>query len=333
MRFSVVVPAFNEERYLPRSLSSIRYADLALKDEFPGASADIIVVDNGSTDRTAAVAREFDAVVVQEPKRGIALARNAGARAAVGDVLVFLDADYRVLPSFLNRLAHGYRGDSSIAAAGVRVALEPSEIDPITRSLGYAGLALLRRIRNMSFGVATFRRDRFEALGGYDEGLFALEDVEILERLVRGSNRRFGRYRILRDVLVFASARGSGTASAAGTSAAARYPGGAVADRAAGRGVCHRRLLTRRGARPPLLRSGRCRAAGSRARPPAPSSRTWGCGRRAVARARTRGRPGGRAGPPRSGRRRPLGASRRGSGRGTGWRWRAPFSRGLALVG
>ena len=208
MRCSVVVPAFNEERYLPRSLSSLRYAELALKDAFAWASADLIVVDNGSTDDTAGVAGEFDALVVREPRRGIAAARNAGARAARGDVLVFIDADYRVLPSFLIRLAHRYRGDSSLAAAGVRVTLEPSEIDPITRTLGYAGLALLRQLRNMSFGVATFRRERFEALGGYDDGLFALEDVEILERLARESSRRGGRYRILRDVLVFASARG-----------------------------------------------------------------------------------------------------------------------------
>jgi glycosyltransferase involved in cell wall biosynthesis len=208
VRFSVVVPAFNEERYLPRSLSSLRQAALVLEDAFPGEAPEVIVVDNGSTDHTADVARDFEAVVVDEKRRGIAIARNAGARKATGDVLVFLDADYRVLPSFLTRVAHRYEQDPSMAGAGVRVALEPSEIDPITRSLGYAGLMLLRRVRNMSFGVATFRRDCFEALGGFDESLYAFEDVEILQRLAGSAHRAMGLYRILTDVLVLASARG-----------------------------------------------------------------------------------------------------------------------------
>lgn len=208
MRFSVVVPAFNEAGYLPRSLSSIRQAALVLGDMFPGEAPEVIVVDNGSTDETATVARDFGALVVDERRRGIAIARNAGAREARGDVLVFLDADYRVLPSFLTRMACGYAADASIAGAGVRVALEPTEIDPITRSLGYVGLMLLRRVRNMSFGVTTFRRECFEALGGFDEALYALEDVEILERLAGPAHRKLGGYQILTDVLVLASARG-----------------------------------------------------------------------------------------------------------------------------
>jgi len=168
----------------------------------------VIVVDNASTDRTAAIATEFGAQVVSEKRRGIALARNAGARAATGDVFVFLDADYRVLPSFLTRLTAHYRTDRAMAAAGVRVALEPTEIDPITRTVCYGALMLLRRFKRMSFGVASFRRNCFEALGGFDETLYALEDVEILERLAEPRHARLGRYRILDDLLVYASPRG-----------------------------------------------------------------------------------------------------------------------------
>ena len=216
MRFSVVIPAFNEARYLPRSLSSVRQAALVLADNFPGEVPEVVVVDNGSTDHTAAVARDFGAEVVEEPRRGIALARNAGARNALGDVLVFLDADYRVLPSFFTRLARSYDADPEMAAAGVRVALEPAEVDPITRSLSCVSLALLRRVTNMSFGVATFRSECFQKLGGYDESLYAMEDVEILRRLAGSQFRGSGRYSVVTEVLVLASARGFSRGGALG---------------------------------------------------------------------------------------------------------------------
>jgi glycosyltransferase involved in cell wall biosynthesis len=208
MRLSVIVPAFNEERYLPRSLSSVRQAALAFGDAFPGETIEVIVVDNGSTDQTATVAREHGAMVIPEGRRGIAVARNTGAAAAHGEILVFLDADYRVLPSFLARIAGRYADDASMAGAGVRVALEPTEIDPITRSIAAGALLVLRRTRSMSFGVASFRRECFDALRGYDESLYALEDVEILQRLASPRHRRLGRYRVLSDVCVLASARG-----------------------------------------------------------------------------------------------------------------------------
>lgn len=207
MKLSVVIPAFNEASYLPRSLSSLRQAELFLADRTPD-STQVIVVDNGSTDGTAGVAREFDVSVVSEQRRGIAIARNSGAGAATGDILIFLDADYRVLPSFLARITQTYKSQARLRAAGVRVALEPGEIDPITRGLGYAALAAVRALWNMSFGVATFRRDCFEALGGYDEGVYGVEDLDILERLRKTQPRGDDRYRVLNEILVFASPRG-----------------------------------------------------------------------------------------------------------------------------
>jgi glycosyltransferase involved in cell wall biosynthesis len=207
MRLSVVIPAFNEAKYLPRSLSSLRQAELFLVDR-TSDSTEIIVVDNASTDATAAVAQEFGIQVISESRRGIAIARNAGAGLATGEVLVFLDADYRVLPSFLARIAHAYSVESELRAAGVRVALEPWEIDPITRALGYATLATIRALANMSFGVATFRRECFDALGGYDEGVFGVEDLDILERLRKAQPRGRDRYRVLNEILVYGSARG-----------------------------------------------------------------------------------------------------------------------------
>src|SRR4051812_2646922 len=87
MKISVVVPAFNEEKLLGESLRAIREAMRVLGD------AELIVCDNNSTDRTAEIAREAGAKVVFEPVNQISRARNAGAKAASGDWLVFVDAD------------------------------------------------------------------------------------------------------------------------------------------------------------------------------------------------------------------------------------------------
>src|SRR5690348_10368111 len=91
MKISIIVPAFNEEKLLPRSLAAIRKAASAF--ERNGIETELVVCDNNSTDRTAAVARENGAIVAFEPINQISRARNGGARIATGDWLVFVDAD------------------------------------------------------------------------------------------------------------------------------------------------------------------------------------------------------------------------------------------------
>ena len=100
MLISVVIPAFNEELYLPATLSSLRDAISACR-----CSVELIVVDNESADHTREVARSFAATVVYEAVHNISRVRNAGASVARGDVLAFVDADTIVPPYFLERVA------------------------------------------------------------------------------------------------------------------------------------------------------------------------------------------------------------------------------------
>ncbi len=85
MKISVVIPAYNEEKYLPDTLSSLRKLDRK-PDE-------IIVIDGGSTDNTSDVAKHYGVKVVTVPHRGIGFARQKGVEAATGDVVAFTDAD------------------------------------------------------------------------------------------------------------------------------------------------------------------------------------------------------------------------------------------------
>lgn len=91
MKISVVIPAYNEEQYLGACLQSLMAQDYSEPFE-------IIVADNGSTDRTAAIAREFGVRVLSEPRRGVCAARQTGTENARGDIVVSTDSD-TVFPS------------------------------------------------------------------------------------------------------------------------------------------------------------------------------------------------------------------------------------------
>src|SRR5258706_6846726 len=96
MKFSIIIPAYNEEQYLPRLLDSIDVA----RSNYSGGPKEIevIVADNDSSDRTAEIAAARGARVVKVAKRRIAAARNGGARAGSGEILCFIDADSAVHP-------------------------------------------------------------------------------------------------------------------------------------------------------------------------------------------------------------------------------------------
>ena len=86
---SIIVPVYNEERWIFQTLESINQA-MNYLGERGGPSAQIIVVDNASTDRTVEVVHALDVEVVQETIRSVAKARNTGAKAARGDILIFV---------------------------------------------------------------------------------------------------------------------------------------------------------------------------------------------------------------------------------------------------
>lgn len=190
-RLSVVVPAYNEEKYLGPLLASLAVARARLKAE-RGAEAEVIVVDNGSTDRTADVARAGGARVVTEAKRQIAASRNTGVRAARGAVVLTCDADNTVSDNLLVRVDEEMaRGDC--VGGGVRIVPDESRWNTDLLFAVFDGSA---RLFGLGFGVLFTDRETFERVGGFPETVYVGEDgffVLALRREARRLKKRFAR--------------------------------------------------------------------------------------------------------------------------------------------
>jgi len=199
----VVIPAFNEERYIGRTLEHLQAAANVLASRTDSV-AEILVVDNDSTDRTAALARERGARVVRESEHNIGKVRNTGARMTRHDVLVFVDADTLVPRELLLRIAQQMR-DPRCAGGAVDVRLHPKRFAVRAYLEMCRGIAAIGRV---AMGACQFcRRDAFMAAGGYDETVYVGEDVEFGWRLHSAALRHGLTTCMVRDLHVTTSSR------------------------------------------------------------------------------------------------------------------------------
>lgn len=199
MLLSVVIPAFNEERYLPLTLAGIRAAAAAV-----GQGVEILVVDNDSSDRTADAARSFGATVVTEKIHNIARVRNTGAAFAHGDILAFIDADTLVPAHFFRRVQEAMSSPNCLGGCADILHRPDSKFLRAYLTL-WRWLALMLRMRQ---GAAQFcRKSAFTDLNGYDESLFMGEDVDFYWRLGRLCKKSRARLEFLADVCIEPSPR------------------------------------------------------------------------------------------------------------------------------
>lgn len=168
--YSVVIPAYNEEQYLPDTLRYLKEVMSEVKEK-----GEIVVVDNNSTDRTSEIAAELGAKVVFEPHNQISRARNAGAINSTGKYIIFLDADTHVSPTLFNKALQMLMYESC-CGGGVLVS-SGIKNNKIANSI-YELVNLVCRSLKIAPGCFIFcTREGYNAIGGFSELFYAAEEV------------------------------------------------------------------------------------------------------------------------------------------------------------
>ena len=205
MKVSVVIPAHNEERYIGRTLAAVKaqsYPDI-----------EIIVVDNDSTDRTAEIVRAIPGVrLVQETRRGVQFAREAGRHVATGDIIVNLDADCRPEPDWISRAVAHFADPRVVGLSGPYQHYDASVPFRLASFLTQnVFFFCVSNIANALFhhGVIAMggnlfaRASALRTIGGYDTTIkFHGDDIDTSNRLAA-----IGSFRYCNDIAVGSSAR------------------------------------------------------------------------------------------------------------------------------
>jgi glycosyltransferase involved in cell wall biosynthesis len=178
LKISIVIPAFNEERLLAETLSHVALARAAF--DALDVRSELIVCDNNSTDRTAEIARASGATVVFEPVNQIGRARNTGAAIAIGDWLIFLDADTHPSAALFTEVVETIRS-GRVMAGGCLIRLQGKHRVAQFVTTVWNWISRKRRLVAGSFifvETAAFRK-----IGGFSREFFAGEELDLAKRL------------------------------------------------------------------------------------------------------------------------------------------------------
>jgi glycosyltransferase involved in cell wall biosynthesis len=196
MKFSIVVPALNEAKYIERCLRSIR------KQSFE--DFELIVKDGLSKDRTAEIAMKHADHVISRKDFSAGDARNQGARVARGDILVFVDADTILPPNALERFSLLLKNERIVGGSCRKVPDSKSLGDRLFYELtNFCNLLSIPLCIGGAHGNCMFVRKKiFEKVGGFDPRLKIAEEQDLVRKL-----KRFGKFVFLLDLKVVESPR------------------------------------------------------------------------------------------------------------------------------
>lgn len=195
---SVVIPAYNEEKYLGETLKSV------IAQDYPEDDYEVIVVDNNSEDKTAEVAGKYKVRVVECKTKGVSAARQAGAEAARGEIIVFTDADTTVPDGWLTQIGKYFQNEEIAAITGTAVLNKTDRFNNLL-AMGFPAFMriqfFLGRKALNGFNCA-IRKTVFDTIGGFNTGLSSAEDVDLG---IRASKE--GKVIFVPEIKVFTSAR------------------------------------------------------------------------------------------------------------------------------
>ncbi len=198
--YSIIIPAYNEEDYLPATLTALHEAMQQLD-----LSGEIIVVDNNSRDRTPEIASAHGAKVTFEEINQISRARNTGARAAKGRYLIFVDADTLVPDALLQQALANLESGQIIGGGASLVGDIPLHFSMQWLLNLWNFISVHSRIAAGSFIYC--HRDDFEIIGRFSEAVYASEEIWLSGKLKRLGHKKGQSFCIIKQPPVLTSMR------------------------------------------------------------------------------------------------------------------------------
>jgi glycosyltransferase involved in cell wall biosynthesis len=198
--YSIIIPAYNESKWLPETLKIIHQAMATIP-----LQGEIIVTDNNSTDNTAEIAQQLNAKVVFEPVNQISRARNAGAQAAAGKYLVFVDADTHISPEVLKIALDNLQSDS--CCGGGAVVTFDHDVTPVQAKALAVWTWISKRLK---LGAGCFlycTKEDFETTGGFSVAVYASEEIWFSRNIKRLRSNKGKTFHIITEHPVISSGR------------------------------------------------------------------------------------------------------------------------------
>ena len=196
---SVIIPTLNEEKYLPKCLSS-------LTNQSRKEIREIIVVDGGSTDRTVQLARKYSDRVLVELGQTVGASRNIGAREAEGEILAFIDADTIASVDWLEEIIRSFHEDPrAVGVTGPTLPYGGTKLDQLAYHVatGWAQrFSLKLGLPHVAGFNCAYEKEAFWGAGGFDENRELSEDVMLSLKI-----RHQGRIVFNPDIIAYTSLR------------------------------------------------------------------------------------------------------------------------------
>lgn len=183
VKISVVIPAYNEEKYIAKTLKSL------MNQDFPRELFEVIVVNNGSTDKTHQVAEKFDVKVIRYNKvQGVSAARDVGSKMAEGEIIAGTDADTVVPKYWLKTIESNLRAGDVVGVSGPVGIAGGTILQRLSYFLGFEFYRVIEAITKkvyftgMNFAI---KKEVFDKIGGFRVSLVAGEDLDLSLRAVK----------------------------------------------------------------------------------------------------------------------------------------------------
>ena len=204
--YSIIIPAYNEEKYLPETLKSVTKAMSLVK-----FSGEVIVVDNNSTDITAQIAKSNGASVIFEAHNQISRARNKGAESAKGKFLIFLDAD-TIMPKDLLGKTFDNLQNNNCCGGGVTVDFDVPQDKFITAFKNFWNYISVKK--SLAAGSYIYvLRECYDAIGGFNERVYASEEIWFSKKCLKWGRKNNKIFKIIDDIKIITSGRKTKTFS------------------------------------------------------------------------------------------------------------------------